>query len=73
MRCDRLEFNDISKVFCDKFLEPFSSEYNPGRVLNAFWQKYTLHEAIANLYIFLRKPLNTNRICHSLRRDMKTL
>jgi len=55
MRSERLKFNDISKEFVEKFLEPFKKGYNPGKVANAFWQKYTLHEAMANLYILLEK------------------
>ena len=55
MRNDRLQFSDISKEFFSKFLEPFDKGYNPGAVLNEFWQKYTLHEVMANLYILLEK------------------
>ena|SRR5690606_8021394 len=55
MRNDRLQFNDISKEFFEKVLEPFRQGYNAGSVLNKFWQKYTLHEVMANLYILLEK------------------
>lgn len=61
MRTKRLEPNDISKEFFEKFLEPFGDGYNPGKILNAFWRKYTLHEAMANLYVLLEKAKEHER------------
>ncbi|WP_257669826.1 hypothetical protein [Parapedobacter tibetensis] len=55
MRKERLELNEISKEFFDNFLGPFKAGYDASKVINTFWHKYTLHEAMANMYIVLQK------------------
>jgi len=55
MKTQKLKFNRNYAGFCKAFLKPFDEDYDACRVINRFWQKYTLQEAMLNLYQVLLK------------------
>ncbi|WP_257667470.1 hypothetical protein [Parapedobacter tibetensis] len=55
MITEKLKLTQVPKEFFTKFLEPFDEGYDASKIINQFWEKYSLQEVMINVYQVLQK------------------